>query len=475
MIKSMSIESSQLGFLDVQIHNNGARCAQVDFTRTEVEFNGPLPGMGIIDPKQWATCTSEIPYYMGSNKAPSRFMQDSGNTIKKQAYLPRTLGTGFTSDPNDISHLMTSTPFHEGWGLLRDFNPDENRSDIPVQLYVPQNGTGPVRLERQIMPMNFQTGFSPGSVMVLNPAILCDEHSNANNIDPNTGWPVQCHRGNHSPGNHTKATRGHTEAPGTAISGTMPVTLDSLTPLSQTLSDFIIENPKRRGIIATSVEPLACVYQAHGPLLMNGEVPESVAIIGDGPNSLLMLLFYQMYAPKANIIVVGKNQAKLDSLQKVNPDRIRTVGTDGRMGIDGYDDLSYALQEITGNSRADVVIPTVALPEETVSPFIKDNGMLIWWAASISENAVKSNNLKPYREFHSYGGAPRGEFSAALGFDWLLQNRPETLDPLMDFPGIYTTDMGHGAAKDVQTWLNDRGRFTRPDNGLSAKLVVNMM
>ncbi len=477
MNHNMATEASRIGFLDVQIYENGRRSAHVDFSHTEVEYQrNPPPGVGIVQMRQWGSCTSEIGYYMGSGNAPSRFMQDSANEHKLNQYLPRTLAAGFTSDPADIQRIMVGAPFHEGWGIIEDLLEDHQRPNVPVQMYVPTNGSGPVHLERRIVPMNFQSGFRPGSMAVLNPAYLCDWHSSAEHIDANTGWPEQCNRNTHPHGNLPKATRGHTEAIGTATSGKMPMMLDSLTPISPDLEAFIMADPHRRGILATSTEPLACVYQAHGSLLMNGEIPKSVAVIGDGPNSLLMMQFYQMFAPEAKIVVVGKNREKLDAIQRVNPNQIRTVITGGGFEKEGYDDLSYALTEATGTDRADLVIPTVALPRETIEPFIKDDGMVIWWAASISENVTTPSGPKArgYRERYSYGGAPRSEHSAVAGYEWLLKERPDALEPLFDYPGIYHSEMNQKGASDVQEWLNNRGRFIHPENGLSAKLVVSV-
>ncbi len=471
-------ESSKLGYLDVNILRNGEVHAEIDYTRTEVEYlRTPALGSAIIRPKQFGSCTSEIPYYMGGkDDKPSRFLQDSTNEAKQLAYLLRTMQEGYTSDPEELQDIMVHSPFHEGYGIIEEVNPDFSASEVPVLMYVPINENGVVRLERRIVPMNFQTGFEPGSLASLNPAILCKFHSSATNLDKDTGWPQQCNRETHD-GHLPKATRGHTEALGTAVEGKRPVTLDSLTPLPPKLQEYILQDQKKRGILATSIEPLACVYQAHGLLLQNGEVPKSIAIIGDGPNSLLMMMFYQVYAPDAEIVIVGKNKEKLEVIQQVNPQKIRTVATEGTSSSEGYANLSYALKQSTGSQQADIVIPTVALPESTVSPFVKDKGMLIWWAAAISEDASKGRPKRGegrYRQFHSYGGAPRAEFSAAAGMDYLVQHNPAALAPLTEYPGIFYTDMGEQAATSVESWLNGRGRFIHPDNGLSAKIVVNM-
>lgn len=483
MNHNMATEASRLTYLDVGVFNNGDRHARVQLTGTEVEFHTePLPGTAIVDPRQMGTCASEIGYYLGNlgnGPDPSRFMQDSGDASKQALYLERNLAVGFTSDPEDIRRMMVGAPFHEGWGIVQRMNPNPRRPSIPVQMYIPVTGDGTVHLERRIEEMNFQNGFSEGRVAVYNPADVCDLHSSANNIDPTTGWPHQCNRDKHvhNNGYQPKATRGHTELGGTSIKGITPVRLDTMTPLSERLSDYILADERKRGIIATSVEPFACVFQAHGPMLQKGEIPGSIAVIGDGPNSLLMMLFYQIYAPDAKIVVVGKNQAKLDVIRQVNPEQIRTVMTDGRPERQGYDDLSYALEEVTGKAQADLVIPTVTLPEETVEPFVKKGGMAVYWAASMSENkqGIVMNGGKHYRQFHSYGGAPRAEFSAAAGFDWLLQHRPDSINALTQFPGIFYTDMNTTAARSVEQWLNNRGKFEHPENGLSSKIVVNMM
>ncbi len=473
-IHRMGTTAERIRYLDINVFNNGDRHAEVDLTGTEVERRkNPLAGTAIIKPMQFGTCTSEIPYYLGVNGQPSRFMLDSANLQKQMAYLDRAMHAGFTSDPEDIRKAMVHAPFHEGWGYVTDVNPNNERQNVNVQMYVPVNSTGSLRLERRNVPMNFQEGFEPGKIAVLNPAFVCDEHSSADNIDPKTGWPYQCNRDTHN-GHEPKATRGHTEAIGTAVQGNYPVMLESMTPLPSALQAYINQDVKKRGILATSVEPLACVYQAHGPLLARNEVPRSVVIIGDGLNSMLITMFYQLYAPDAHIIIAGKNPEKLEAIQQVNPQRIRPVNTDGSHDRNSYDDLNYALAELTGETQADVVIPTVALPQSTINPFVKDGGMVVWWAASISENAKNEDALRKraYREFFSYGGAPRAEFSAAAGLDYLVREKPDALAPIENYPGIFYTDMAN-AAGPVKKWVNQRGRFENPENGLSSKIVVN--
>ena len=476
ILLAMSTNAEHIKYLDVNIFNNGFRHAQVELTDTEVEWRrSPLPGTAIVRPMQFGTCTSEIPYYMGVNGDASRFMRDLADHAKQRLYLERAMQAGFTSDPEDIQRAMVHSPFHEGWAFVQEVNPNPSRTAVPIQMYVPVNGTGSTHLERRVVNMNFQHGFEPGNIAILNPALVCDEHSHANNIDPTTGWPYQCNRDTHH-GHNPKATRGHTEAIGTAVQGRLRVTFDSMTPLPTALQAYINEDINKRGILATSVEPLACVFQSHGPLLAKNEVPKSAAFIGDGLNALLIAMFYQLYAPDTNIVVVGKNPAKLEVIQQVNPQRIRPVVTDGSHDKTSYDDLSYALEEQTGSRQADVVIPTVALPESTVSPFVREGGMVVWWAASISETATNKSDKaqKPYREFYSYGGAPRAEFSAAAGLDYLVREKPAVLAPIESYPGVFYTDMNHGAANHIQTWLNKKGRFEHPENGLSSKIVVNM-
>ncbi len=473
MSKHVPTEASRLGYLDVNVYMNGKTSAEVRYTRTEVEFvANPLQGTAQIKPIQMGSCTSEIPYYMGKGEKPPRFLQDSTNESKLHPYLDRTEGDGYTSGQDSIKHMQVHSPFHEGCAEVQAFEPDQNRTDIPILVYEPELVHGTTQLKRTIRRTNFQNGIQEGGLVALNPAKVCDEHSSADNIDPATGWPHQCDRSLHM---NPKATRGHTEAPGTAIQGIHLASLDSLTPIPPELSAYIEKDRKSRAILGTSIEPLACVFQAHGKLLETQKIPKNIAVIGDGVNSLLMMMFYQAFAPEADIVVAGKSREKLEVISQVNPRRIRTVITRGESAAHGYDDLAYALEELTGAAQADIVIPTVNLPKDVLDPFVRPDGSLIWWAAQVSENVpVGQKHNGKYNEVYSYGGAPRAEFSAAAILDHFAKYQPEILAPLTVYPGIFTTDMGPQAAKAVQTWLNNKGKFIHPDNGLSSKIVVNM-
>ncbi|MDP3941196.1 MAG: hypothetical protein Q8Q49_02700 [bacterium] len=459
----MAVETQNYLYFDDAKPESGIQTS-VSHRTGELELKELVPGFGLVDTRGavFGTCTSETSYYK------NRFPGDLKQIEKIRANFARLYGPVVKETDSAIA-LMSHSGLHEGSGIITKAKPDTNRDPIDVLAYPPVIENGQiVGLKRQIIPMNFQDGFKEGRQVVFTPAFVCDTHSNANNIDPKTGWPVQCDRKTDN-GHEPKATRGHTEAIGTAVQGIVPARLDSLIPVPNELQRFIEADPKRRALLA-SVEPMGCVFQAHGPLLRDEKIPQSILVIGDGPNALLNLMFYKAFAPNARIVVSGKNQQKLDAMRRINPEKIVTVASDGR----SYDEVERALKETTGSTQAEVVLPTVALSEDVVGPFIKNNGLLIWWAASISEHANGSTPAeKRYNELHSYGGAPRAEFSAMALMDSFAKTDPDIFTPLLETPAIHYLPMGEQAAVEVEKWLNANGKWIGPD-GLSKKLIVTM-
>ena len=222
--------------------------------------------------------------------------------------------TGFEEDANALLGLMNSG-FHEGWGYIVKYTPD-NSSPIRVMTYVPVVENGTIRgLQPQIISTNFQEGFEEGGPAILLPAYVCRTHMSIDptpgkektGMNPETGLPYQCTKEkteDHLP----KDTRGH-EAPGTAIKGKIPVTLDSLVPVPPQLRRYVEEDPQRqqeREPIYNFVEPLGCALEAWSRILyemrQGAEPPESIVIWGQSINAYLNTMFVRSNGTKCQSV-----------------------------------------------------------------------------------------------------------------------------------------------------------------------------
>lgn len=125
-------------------------------------------------------------------------------------------------------------------------------------------------------------------------------------------------------------------------------------------------------------------------------------------------------------------------------------------------------------------MPTVSLLENTVSRFVRDNGMLIWWNASASSVANGSVIPKRYRERFPYGGAPRAELSAVGLMDFFVKEKPEIIEAFLTYLGVYYSPMGERAAADIKEWFENKGRLVRTvqtphgEVTMSLKPIINM-
>ncbi len=454
---------------------------KVTVQEAPLRYSLELPeGYAAIETLQAGACASEVLYYRRqAGDAPSRFEQDRENKVKQEYYLDRNMRTGVVSVSENISafrKLLQQSMFHEAVSRITATHPDTRRKKIPVQKYVPRvSASGEVSFVKEIIQTNMQENFEIGALAVRNPILLCDEHSRADNINPETGWPYQCHRRSDA-GHMPKGAMGHTECIGAAVDGRVRVPLDTLTPLSPDLQQFVKGDPAKRACLLTAVEPMACIFDAFGTMLQSGERPGSIVIIGDGWSALNTICFFQVFAPHARIIVVGRYPEKLAALRRIHPDTITTLV----INSEDYSDLDTALRQTDERSQADLLMITVPLREECVSRFVRDNGLIIWWAGSISAFAEKTTVPKRYRERFPFGGAPRAELSAAELFDYLVRERPDVVSAFLEYPGTYCVDMGDAAANDVQKWLEHEGNLHKniftPDGPLdmSVKLVINM-
>jgi hypothetical protein len=477
----MSTRAETFGILDMSHtipNGDGKVTSTIDYSHITQEFlTDPLVGTGIFRNKMMGLCSSEIAgggYYghvidHASNM--TRYLQDRGNFTKLEIAQNRLFETGYTPDPDMVSPLLKNTGFHEGVVQTIVTNPEKGRTPLPIVFYAPIEEDGRVGFKKVPFATNFQHGFTEGGYAAKNPAIICDYHSDESKHTETvakTGWTAQCDRklDGHSP----KATRGHVEAPGTGISGVEPIKLDTLTPLTPLLNEFVDKEQKRL-VIPLNIEPMGCVFHANGPLLARNSVPETIVLVGGGLNTLNMLAYYQVHAPDAKIIVTDRNQRKLDALQQVNQNQITTVLTKSR----DNSDLDYAMKNLFGKTQADLFIPMVGMEYDDVEQRTSQGGAAIWWAASMSEHSNKfMEEANGITHIRPYGGAPRTEFSAVALFDYLLQKRPEVIDAYMQYPGITYAPLSQEAAKITETWLNSGGRYIDPNTGMSSKPVFYM-
>jgi len=451
----------------------------ISFDETNLEYTDRMPvGYAEIRTIQAGACSSDVMYYLPPpDGGPSRFVKDLSDKEKRTYYFDRNLEAGILREPANekaLQEMLLHTMFHEAFGRVSKVRPDFKRPKVPIQIYAPKRrGDGFVK---NIVETNFQEGVQPDSLVVRNPQVICNKHSRADTINPETGWPYQCHR-SYEEGHIPKGTIGHTEFIGAAVDGCLRIPVEALTPVPEILQKFVEEDVRGRGYLLTAIEPLSCIFDAFGILLQTGEVPDSVVIIGDGPNALNTVAFLLVLAPDAQVVVVGKHEEKLGSFRKINP-HVIPVTTDGE-DVSG---VASVLEDAGRGGKADVVMPTVLLPEDKVAPFVKEGGLVVWWAAAVSSKHAKQANSLPkrYRERFPYGGAPRAEFSAMALMEYFVERRPEVIDALLTYPGLYYTTIGESAAADIQEWLEQRGRLVRTvltpsgPKELSVKPVITM-
>lgn len=469
---------SNLRYLAFSLSETGS--PKVTLKTAELKYSPELPaGYAEIETLQAGSCPTELFYFLRRpHNQLSRFERDSKDETKQAYYMTRNMPVGVNLDLENIitlQDIIKHSMFHEGFGRIKQAHPNNEEEKIPVQVYIPRkdklDGKG---FEKVVIETNFQENLEQGRLAVRNPAYVCNKHSRADNININTGWPYQCHRQSEE-GHVPKGTIGHNEFIGAAIEGNIRVPLNALTPLPLDLQQFVERDIEKRACLLTMVEPMGCVFDAFGTFLQSGKIPESIVVIGDGPNALNIVAFSQVFAPEARIVVLGKNKSKLESFKKINPATVTTAITDGK----NYDDLEVTLHQLVGRSQADVVIPTVSIHEGLVSRFVRDDGMLIWWASNITKTVNTNSTQKRYKERFPYGGAPRAEFSAVALIKYFIQERPDIIEAFLTFPGIYYTALSKDAAFDVQEWFENKGKLVRTvltSNGpekLSVKPIIN--
>lgn len=470
---------SRLRFLAFDATASGKPRISVGNVRLQYVRSLP-PGYAEVETLQIGVCSSEVLYYLRRSSAhSSRFESNRDNKKKFDYYLQQNIRAGIVSETANIaelSELLLRSMFHEGVCRITAIHSGSSHPVIPLQIYVPKtNESGRVSFARQVLVTNLEEHIIEGGFAIRNPILLCDEHSRGDNIDPETGWPHQCNRGQTS-GHIPKAAAGHAELIGTAVEGFLRIPLNGLTPIPSDLQKFVEQDPVNRMCLLTAIEPLGCVFDAFGTLLQSGEIPSTIVIIGDGWSTLNTITFLQVFAPNAQIIIVGKTENKLKALEAFNPEKITTCID----GTENYGILADQLMKISGGKTCDVLLAMVPIAESRVSTFIRDGGMLIWWAARDAAFAEHKTILKRYRIRASFGGAPRAEFSAAALVDYFARERLDVIKNYLTYPAVRYLPMGVGAAMAVQDWLLHNGRLSQKvlaDDGeeseMSVKLFVN--
>jgi threonine dehydrogenase-like Zn-dependent dehydrogenase len=445
----------------------------------------PDPGWAIIEGKQAATCGSEAGpkgYYQNGRAENYVNSPQKMRAAFERRVVPGLATTeGFEEDSNALLGLMNSG-FHEGWGKVVRYTPD-NSCPIRVMTYIPVVESRTIMgLKPCIISTNFQEGFEESGPVILLPAYVCRKHMSIDptsgqektGINPETGLPYQCTKEeteDHLP----KDTRGH-EAPGTAVKGKIPVTLDSLVPVHSQLRRYVEEDPQRqqeRETIYNFVEPLGCALEAWSRILyemqQGVEPPASIVIWGQSINAYLNIMFVRAMVPNAKVFVVGKNQRLVEYMRLANPD-INPVMTDGQ----SYSEVQAALKELTNRGTADVVLPTVSLPEETILPLVKAGGTVIQWAAADTESYIREGGARAvfsrYRIQKSYGGVPGAELTAMNIMAMYAKQDPIVLEGATKFPTLHHLKL-EDSAPAIEQWIPN-GKYVV--NGMSTKIIIHM-
>ena len=156
-------------------------------------------------------------------------------------------------------------------------------------------------------------------------------------------------------------------------------------------------------------------------------------------------------------------------MRLANPD-ITPVMTDGR----SYTEVQAALKELTNRATADVVLPTVSLPEETISPLVKTGGTVIQWASADTESHIRGGGAQTifnrYRIYKSYGGVPGAELTAMNIMAMYAKQDPTVLEGAAQFPTLHHLKI-EDSAPAIEQWIPN-GRYVV--NGLSTKIVIHM-
>ena len=470
-------DKNAVRYFSVSVDGTGA--PQVSVETSSLEYTDELPaGYAEVEGIQAGACTSEL-YYFGRRRqdAPSRFESDLADHEKQEYYLERNRLAGINSAPESIARfkkVMNRSMFHEGFCRVTRAEL-AHRSALPLLMYVPLMVDGRLQFVRRIEERTLEESLEPGRLAVRNPSYLCDRHSSATLINPDTGWPYQCDR-SLADGHEAKGTIGHTEFVGAAVAGLVRVPLSSLTPLPDQLQAFVEQDLKHRGVLLTLTEPLGCVFDAFGTMLERKETPRSVLIIGDGTSALNIVLFLQIHAPDAQVVVVGMHLEKLEGIRSLNPDHVAVLKTDG----ENLEDLPGLLRSHTGATQVDVVLPTVGVEKKRIDPYVETGGTLIWWAAEVSELAPALSVEGRYRERFPYGGAPHAEFSALALLEHLVLNRADVVKSYLEYPGFYAVSMDEKGAKDIDQWLTHEGRLektvmtSRGEEVISVKPIIEL-
>ncbi|MBY0110523.1 hypothetical protein K2Y00_00730 [Patescibacteria group bacterium] len=431
----------------------------VTCTEGALVYDEQIPqGYAEVTQIQAGACASEFYYYgRRAPETPSRFETDLLNLSKQEYYFARNREAGIPEEHIlDAQRVMLRSMFHEGFCRIQAVQFDPTAPRIPLLQFVPALTDGVLGFAKQIINVTLQENLEPGRLAVRNPAYVCSDHSRADTLNPDTGWPHQCDR-TQDGGHLAKGTVGHTEFIGTAVAGTIRVPLSGLTPVPKNLSAFVETDIRTRGKLLTLVEPLGCVFDAFGTMLHSGEKPQTVLIFGDGSSALNTVAFLQVHAPDARILVVGKYDDKLESIRTISPEHVQTLCTDG---VD-MSALPSAVMAHFNSSQAEVVMPTVPIPKEILEPYVKDRGTLIWWTAEVSELAPHPAASTRYRERFPYGGAPHAEFSALALLEYFVTERVNIIDSYLSYSGLYDISLDEAGAKDIEQWLQSNGLLTK--------------
>ena len=442
---------------------------RVEYKQSPVElFSRPPVGISYVNIRYSAPCGSDggsRGYYWGG-----RFHKDLYKDTEKLNENIKLLKEEGIKDSSSVVKNLLYTPNHEGAGVVASSEPNKDESPREIAGFFPVFSSDHkhlIGLNYGKRRVDFQK-MKKGQRVVVDAALRCDRHWQI----AEGGFPPDCHRDTKN-GHIRKRVPGHMEFPGFSFSAPkgLPYPNHMLSVVPKQLNKWIDEDAKTHEQILVMVEPLSCCLEAFHPVLLSGEKPQVIVILGDGPNSALLTLVASVAFPESMIYVIGRTDRKLASIASFNPDRIHPI-KEGRQEHEiGRVQLKKILEG--KKQKVDILVPTIIMP--TLSDYadlVSPSGRVIVWAAGqVGETDPFRGVGDPAKLHHSYGGKNKMEWSALQMLDALAETNPKPLSALVSYP-FYLVPLSK-AADVMGQWLTNKGRFNVEMDGrmTSAKII----
>lgn len=442
---------------------------KVDLNSTEIDISkNPSPGTSYVNIQYSAVCGSDggpHGYYWGG-----RFHRDLFEGKEKLQENIFLLKKESLKAPDKSLITLLRTPNHEGSGVVTASTPNSNETVREIAAFLPTLSLN----KREITGLHYERRFvnfqdiKKGQRVVVDAALRCDDHGRI----VNNAFPEDCHRSTEG-GHVRKRVPGHMEFPGFSYQAPygLPYPNHMLSAVPDMLNKWIDKNPLVREKILVGVEPLSCCIEAFHPILMSGENPKCIAILGDGPNAAFLSFVASTAFPEASIFVIGRTDAKLRTIFSFNPEKIHIIKEGKSESEIGHVQLKKILKG--KKLKLDVLVPTIELESlSDYSEVVHPTGRVIVWAAG---QVGQTNPFKgvgdPQKLHHSYGGKNKMEWSALQLLDALVYFSPKRLDAFTSYP--YHIVPFKDAQKPMEEWLNNKGKYSIEMDGrrTSAKII----